>query len=68
MTMGYTIERNVILSHLNEDGNRVLDFPITKSENVDGLDKRIEEVSSFKLLDCGTLSDNNIVVNSSLGG
>lgn len=57
-----TIENNVLLSHLNEDGDRVLDFPITKSENIDGLDKRIEDVSSFKLLNCGTLSDNNIVV------
>jgi hypothetical protein len=33
-----TIENNVLLSHLNEDGDRILDFPITKSENVDGLD------------------------------
>lgn len=58
-----TIDNNVLLSHLNEDGDRVLDFPITKSENVDGLDKRIEDVSSFKLLDCGTLSDHPIIVN-----
>lgn len=56
-----TINNNVLLSHLNEDGDRVLDFPITKSENVDGLDKRIEDVSSFKLLDCGTLSDYQLV-------
>ena len=62
------IDNNVLLSHLNEDGDRVLDFPVTKSENVDGLDKRIEDVSSFKLLDSGTLSDHDIVVNSGLGG
>ena len=62
------IDNNVLLSHLNEDGDRVLDFPITKSENIDGLDKRIEDVSSFKLLDCGTLSDHDIVVNAVIGG
>lgn len=56
-----TVRANVLLSHLNEEGDRVLDFPITKSENVDGLDERIEEVSAFKLLDSGTLSDIIVV-------
>lgn len=50
-------EENVLMSHLNEEGDRVLDFPITKSECVDGLDEQIEKVSasSFKGIDCGTL-------------
>lgn len=57
------ITNNVLLSHLNEEGDRVLDFPITKPENVDGLDEHIEEVSAltFKGIDCGTLETVGIL-------
>lgn len=58
-----TIMNNVLMSHLNEEGDRVIDLPITKPENVDGLDEHIEEVSAstFKGIDCGTLESIGIL-------
>lgn len=57
------IHNNVLNSHLDGDGNRVLDFPITKSECVDGLDERIKDISAlnFKGIDCGTLSSIGVL-------
>ena len=57
------VHNNVLNSHLDDLGNRILDFPITKAENVDGLDERIEEVSAntFKGIDCGTLTTIGIL-------
>lgn len=51
------------MSHLNDDGDRVIDLPITSFECVGGLDERIEEVSasSFKGIDCGTLESIGIL-------
>lgn len=58
-----TIMNNVLMSHLNEEGDRVIDLPITRPENVDGLDERIEEVSAtaFKGIDSGTLATIGIL-------
>lgn len=39
------IHNNVLNSHLDDLGNRILDFPVTKAENVDGLDERIKQVA-----------------------
>lgn len=43
------IHNNVLYSHLNDEGARILDFPITKSECVDGLDERIKQVSALSM-------------------
>lgn len=61
------ILNNVISSHLDTEGNTVIDLPVTKSENVDGLDERIEYVaaSTFKGIDCGTVID---LINKEEGG
>ena len=58
-----TIMNNVLLSHLNEEGDRVVDLPITKPENVDGLNEHIEEVSrsTFKGINSGTLASIGIL-------
>ena len=53
------IENNVLMSHLNAEGDRVIDFPITKSECVDGLDDHIE--AKFKKIDSGTLHDIGVL-------
>lgn len=57
------IEENVLLSHLNDGGDRIIIFPITKPECIEGLDLKIKTVSesSFKGINSGTLLDIGIL-------
>lgn len=56
-----TLTNNVLNSHLNEDGDRVLDFPITRAECVGGLKEFVEEASTFKVFNGGTLETIGIL-------
>ena len=56
------IERNILITNKDAQGNTTMDFPITKKENVEGLEEALENIDIFPVGAILPFSGNTVPV------